>query len=136
MTTVKEAKEISIFIIEDGEVVETNLYDHVMGSVDETTSPVGVMPRFHIRHGEMFYSTDLHGRLRTTINKEGKFEVWSWGVLGNNPRFIEEFETEEQAEDWLFQRVFEVDFMQDDQRDTSYYHSKDEANKVLHERHL
>ncbi len=128
MTTVKEAKEQIILIIEDGEIVETSLYDHVMGSVDETTSPVGVMPRFHIRHQDKHCWYKLLNKVR---NDEGKFEVWTWGVRGNNPNLIEAFDTEEQAKDWLFQRVYEVDFIQDDQRNTSYYHSKDDAAKAL-----
>jgi hypothetical protein len=131
--TAKDAKKTIIFIIENGEIVETNLFDHVMGSVDETTSPVGVMRRFHIRHRDNHHLSDRRGLLKTTINKEGKFEVWTWGVRGNNPRFIQEFETEDQAEDWLFQRTYEADFVQDDQRNTSYYHSQEDAAHALSE---
>jgi len=46
---------------------------------DETTSPNGVEPRRHIRE------------------KDGKFQVWSWGVNGNHPYFIEEFDLEKEA---------------------------------------
>ena len=47
---------------------------------DETTSPRGVEPRLHIRE------------------RDGKFDVWTWGPAGNFPRKLDTFDTEEEAE--------------------------------------
>lgn len=119
-----EAENTKTFVIEHQNVIETNLYDFVMKSIDETTSPVGVMPRIHVRHESFSCSYGLRNRVN---NNEGKYEVWSWGVSGNNSSFIEEFETREEAENYIFQLVFKYDFISDDQRDTSYYFSIQEA---------
>lgn len=123
-----EAENTKIFVFENQSVIETNLYDFVMLSVDETTSPVGVMPRIHVRHESFYCSWGLKNRVN---NDEGKYEVWTWGVSGNNSSFIEEFETREEAENYIFQLVFKYDFIFDDQRDTSYYFSIQEAESEL-----
>jgi hypothetical protein len=54
--TVEEAKATTIFVFSDYEnceIVETTLYDHVMESVDETTTPHGVAPRDFIEEVEI-----------------------------------------------------------------------------------
>lgn len=124
----EEAKRINIYVVDDTDIVETKLYDFVMLSVDETTSPVGVMPRIHVRHENFSCSYGLRNRVN---NNEGNYEVWTWGVKGNNPSFIEEFETREEADNYIFQLVFKYDFISDDQRDTSYYFSVQEAESEL-----
>ena len=49
--TQKEAKNTEIFIINDeGNVEKTTLYEHVMESQEETTSPRGVEPKVHVRY--------------------------------------------------------------------------------------
>ncbi len=120
MVTVKEAKDTTIFTIVNGEVVKNNLYDFVMESVDETTSPRGVEPRIHVRPDE----------------DAGTFEVWTWGVRGNNPVYLMSFNTKEEAEDWVFERVFEFDFLEDDQRDISYFDTPEEAQALINERNI
>lgn len=123
----QEAQSKTVFVFNyQGEIEETNLYDHIMESKDETTSPVGVMGRLHIRHED--------GHISHVHNDEGKYEVWTWGPSGNNPRFIGVFETEEEAEEYLFDMIYSYDFMEDDQRDTSYFDTYEEALKLQQER--
>jgi len=118
--TKKEAQSKTVYVFDyNGEIEQTNLYDFIMESKDETTSPVGVMGRLHIRHED--------GHISHVHNDEGNYEVWTWGILGNNPRFIEEFETEEGAEEHIFDKVYSYDFMEDDQRDISYFDTYEEA---------
>jgi len=113
--TAKQAKETRIFVIENGAIEETNLYDFVNISIDETTSPNGVAPRIHVRENE----------------EEGTFEIWTWGILGNNPKFITSLETEEMADDWCFNDTYESDFMNDDQRNTWFSCNYEEALQEL-----
>lgn len=58
------------------------------------------------------------------------YEVWYWGV-GGKASFVSEFETEEEAEDYIFQKTYEYDFQKDDQRDTVFWESYDEAMQEL-----
>jgi hypothetical protein len=96
------------FVVEDYEIKEGNLYDFIMESMDKTTSPRGVESRLHIKESE------------------DKYQVWTWGLAGNNPQLIEEFDTLEEAEESIFQKIYQFDFMADDQRDTQYFiHRKD-----------
>lgn len=96
-----------------------SLYDFIMKSVDETTSPRGVEARLHIRHNE----------------EDNAFEIWSWGVGGNHPKFTGiQSEIEEEMQQCLFQMIYDFDFLQDDQRDTCYYGSMEEAEAAMAER--
>ncbi len=102
------------------EVVKKNLYDFVMESAKETTSPRGVTAKLHIREDEE--------------NEEEPFEIWTWGVNGNHPHKLSSFETEEEAQDELFRMVFDYDFETDDQRDTTYFSTQEEAEEGKIER--
>jgi len=106
--TIESAKNTKIFVINaDNKVEETTLYDWVMISEDITTTPLGCGARMHHRK-----------------NDDGNFEIWSWGINGNNPKYAgETFETEEEADDYLFQLVFDFELAKDDQRSTFYAHS-------------
>jgi hypothetical protein len=129
--TVAEAKNTEIFIINDESKVEkTNLYDHVIISEAETTTPYGVVPRYFVEE-----------------EYDGKWVISSWGIGGNNySRLIDAdyrdeysrgysfYDSKEEAEDALFNIIFEVEFMKDDQRDTWYSHCKEEAERVAAER--
>lgn len=118
-TTIKTAKDNTIFYInEDLEVESTTELEFIMRSVDETTSPMGVMPRLHIREN----------------NDENTFEVWTWGTSGNNAKFIKSFEIKEEADEFIFQKTYEYDFMEDDQRDTQYFFNEEEAQALADER--
>jgi hypothetical protein len=126
MKTALQAQNTEIFVIEDNKVEKTNLYDFVMISASETTSPVGIMPHMHIRHEDYFCR---YGRLNSVNNDEGHYEVWLWGHSGNGSTFVQEFETESEAEDFIFERTYLYDFEKDDQRDTCFYESYEEANE-------
>jgi hypothetical protein len=76
----------TVFVIENDEIVECKISD-LDGYIDITTTPRGVAPRLHLRDNEL----------------------WSWGVQGNSPYKIREFETEEQAQEALEDR-FADDF--------------------------
>lgn len=119
------------FITEGFTIESDDLYNFVIKSTEETTSPVGVMSKLHIRHED--YSCS-YGKRNAVKNSEGLFEVWSWGATGNGQRFIESFETEDQAEDFIFQHTFEYDFLTDDQRDTTFYYTIEEAQSELIQR--
>ena len=116
--SVKEAKETIVFIINyKGEIVETTLYDHVIKSADETTSPRGVMTRIFVEEIEADH-----------------YAVKSWGVGGRGPaKTIDTFNTEEEARDNWYSRIYNFDFMADDQRDTNYYLTRAEAEQHLAE---
>lgn len=111
METMNEAKNTVVYVInhETLEIEETNLYDWIMISAETTTSPRGWEMKLHVReNGE-------------------KFDVWSWGVRGNNPVFVETFDTEEEAEDHIFQLTWEFDFSKDDQRNTFFCQNYNEV---------
>lgn len=117
--TVKEAQEQKVFVFDhDLNIHETTLYEHVMDSAELTTSPRGVGMKLHIRENSESFDND-----GDVIENEKPYEVWSWGINGNNPRFGGEcFYTEEEAEDHIFQQTYKFDFLPDDQRRTDYYH--------------
>ena len=131
--TIQEAKETRIFYFnQDGEIEEGSLYDFVMESVDETTSPRGVEPRIHIRHRKEEIIIE-EGYLDGEIIPEA-WEIWSWGVQGSNPHKLEECETEEKALQNVFDKVFTYDFIPDDQRDTFYSENREDLEKIKKER--
>lgn len=94
--------------------VEAHDYRNMISeNVDETTTPMGVAPRFHIRENE----------------KDNSFELWTWGASGNNPRLVWSFETKEEAEIALFQ-TFERDFHNNDNA-PSIYITEEKASTAL-----
>ena len=64
-----------VYTIENGQIVECTLRDFVDGSIDETTTPHGIGPRYHLRG----------------------LDLWTWGHAGNNPCCINTFDTEADA---------------------------------------
>lgn len=115
--------------IEDVDVVTENLFDFIWASVEETTSPRGVAPKLHIR---------VNGVCNTVCgdyqNEEDCcIEVWTWGVGGNNPHFIQEFQTISEAEDFLFEKCYDYDFQNECNRSTFYTEDFEEAQKEASE---
>lgn len=134
MTTVKEAKETKIFIIEDERIRATTLYDFVMISAEETTSPRGVENKLHIREKEQqcsCYNTDndtYDGQCpKCYMGVETVYEVWNWGFRGQFPKLIETFDTVTQAEDFIFDRTYQYDFLEDCCRSIFFCYTYDEA---------
>lgn len=114
MNTIQEAKEKMIYFINENlEVEEMSEYEFIMLSADETTTPRGVGMRWHTRENE----------------ETNMIEVWTWGVRGNNPRYLEQFQTIEEADQFIFEKTYEYDFMEDDQRPTWYTENKEEAEE-------
>lgn len=102
MTTKKQAQETKISVIENGKVVQTTLYEHIMKSAERVTSPGGIEPRLHIREAG------------------NAFAVHLWDHRENGTQFIESFHTREEAEEFIFQKIWIYDFLEDDQRDIRY----------------
>jgi hypothetical protein len=114
----QEAQQKEIYILTSkGEIEKTNLYDFVMSFAYETTSPQGVEPRLHIRQNE----------------DDNTFEVWTWGVRGQNLREIGSGLTEEEAIDWIYSSVYCTDF-EYSSKSTIYFESEEDAENDLAER--
>jgi hypothetical protein len=112
----KAAKATIIFLIDSKklEVYESNLYDHVMESAEWTTANVGNAQKLHIEYNELY-------------------ELREWNRYGGY-RVIEIYEAITDAEEELFDKVYRFDFQNDDQRDTSYFDTKEEAEVELEDR--
>jgi len=141
-TTAKEAKETTIFVLNyKNEIEETNLYDHVMRSNNETTSPRGVEPiKFYEEVGDNWRyketkqdvdpeDEDVKG---SDIEEYSLFIVYKWyfGKKQEQARF----ESEEEAEQYLFEWVYDYDFQTDDQRSTHWFDTFEEAEEELAEK--
>jgi hypothetical protein len=125
--SVKEAKETIVFVLNfNGEIEETTLYDHVTESAEETTSPRGVMTKLFVDNYVEYFDRGL---------EEESKEVWAlkqWGFSGKSPaKIIATFDTEEEANDEWYTRVYNFDFQNDDQRDTSFFLTRAEAEQHL-----
>ena len=64
------------------------------------------------------------------------YVISSWGVGGNNyssgkSHYSNVFLSEDKANDELFNRTYNYDFLPDDQRDTRYFYTEDEAFDAL-----
>lgn len=110
MTTVKQAKEITIYVIdnETSMVSATALYNHVMLFEDENKQST----RFDDEEGVWYI--DNHRVNRSTTR-------------GNIP-----FDTEEEAEDDIFDNIYNYDF--EKSTGTEYFSSEKEAEDVIIER--
>lgn len=114
----QQALNTKIFVINGHkmEVEETTLYDHVVESAEETTSPRGVMTKLFVQENE----------------EESTWEVRQWEPNGRS-RVVDSYSTEEEARDEWYIRTYNYDFMPDDQRDTRYWANKEEADSALQE---
>lgn len=120
--TAQQARNTTVFVINNykNEIEEITLFDHIIESAEETTSPRGVEHKLYINEGE---------------DKEGNL-VWflkEWKP-GGKSHIIDKFPTEEAADEEKFQRIWKYDFMTDDQRDTMYWSTREEAEAELKER--
>lgn len=99
----------AVFTIEDGEVVEHILSDLCRDYADETTSPRGVEPRFHLRGTEL----------------------WTRGVGGQNPDLVMACDSEEEAVHALY-LSFRYDLISGD-NNPIVYNTREEAENDLRE---
>jgi hypothetical protein len=161
--TLKQAQETTVFEIRDGKVIERNLYDKMLDSRDETTTPRGVGPRefieectFEVDPNDFDDEDALEAEFRS-INSfsrkssredfeechDGTFVLtyWvisSWGVGGNNYRSgkaspFDMFFSLEEAEERLFEYL-KVDYDKDWDNSCNCFFTREEALEVLQER--
>lgn len=142
------AEETTIFIVNKNLIEETNLYDFVMISEDETTSPRGVAPRiFYEKNEQILYRfidnividefdyEELNDEDRKfyTIETNEWFEMRTWGCTGNREKSLGyRFDTEEEAQNFIYEGIYNFDFQGDCNRRT-YYHLtyEDALNEVI-----
>lgn len=78
----------------EGQIKQVNYKELVWQFVDMTTTPCGAAARLHVRE------------------EATRFEGWTWGHQGNFPKQIQVFDTQEEADEWLFKGA-EMDFQND-----------------------
>lgn len=101
----KDTLATKIFVIEKGKIEETTIGE-MDGYIDQTTTPYGIGPRFHVRGTE----------------------VWTWGHNGNCPALVEAFETEAEAEARI-EEFAVIDFW--NCSEFLVFRSRDKAEKFL-----
>ena len=112
---IQEATNLTVYIInDDGTIVESSMYDLVMRSLDYTTTPMGVAPRYHKREAD-----------------DGSFEVWTWGHQGSFPKRVSAGLDDDEADEELF-RFAEMDF-DNDCHTPSWFGTRAEAEAFLAE---
>jgi len=89
-----------------------------MESAEETTAPAGVERIYHIRSPRIGY--------------EGVYELRKWVGTGSRSIMLDVFFNEEEAKEALFQ-FHQIEFEQDDQRNTAYYSTLEEAQAAYNE---
>lgn len=133
----QEARNTTIFFIQDGHVESDTLFNFVTESAEEVTSPRGIWTKLFVE--EMLAMVDLpesHPDYAEGENEQGeavKYGLFEW-TGGHKKTLIQTYDTKEAAEDEWYTRIYNYDFMSDDQRDTMYYSSTEEAEKELSER--
>jgi hypothetical protein len=158
----EEAKTTDVFEIENGNILEINLYEKMSRSLDETTTPRGVGGRLFIEEHEFELDPDdfENGEIdedefiksigMTKSSKEdfefckhsGKyilkyFVISSWGFTGNKYQsgegsFDREFLTKEEADEKMFEYL-KVDFDGDWDNSCNCYYTREEAVEALAE---
>lgn len=119
MTTVKEAQETTIYIVNRNNMIEeTNLYDHVMNFESENK----LTSEYH-EDEEIDEETG-------TITDNGKWRLRYHRVNRPSHLLDEEFETEEEADDEIFDRIYRIDFERANE-DTLYFYSEEEARRDI-----
>ena len=116
MTTIQDYQR-PVFIINPDNEVEQMTYEEYLNEYhsDDTTSPHGVANRIHIREkrGDIYTNVDTAENINESdydnLDEDEQdnykwvgeatiaWEVWTWGVLGNNPRYLDTYDTEEEA---------------------------------------
>jgi len=81
--TTKELEQ-QVFWLFNSKIVEGTFRELLDEARDETTTPNGVAPRYHIRlTDEAAQAEHDNGDNKATINNG--YELWSWGIAGNHP---------------------------------------------------
>lgn len=127
------SKKKDVFIIgQDGEIRNVNYKELVFQYAIQTTTPNGIGAVYHIRDAVWFkvgegisdlyrIKEEAEDRAADILQDTGnniqivdvaRFEAWTWGVSGCNPKYICVFDTQEQADQWLFECA-QIDFIAD-----------------------
>lgn len=123
MKTAQQVKDQVIFIIENNVVEQTTLWDHIAASAREVCSPRGVMY-------EMFVEEVENAVYMGDVVEGKKWALKEWKANGH-AKVIDLFDTEEEADTEWFRLHEAYDFAKDDQRNTSYWNTREEAEKEL-----
>lgn len=115
-----EAKETTVFEIEDGVIKEVNLYDKMSRSVEECCSPRGVMPRYFMEGEE-------------DEEDERSYCVSMWRKGDNRYQTIETNLTLDEAEASLFHKL-EIDFDADWDNSCNIFYTFEEAEQTQADR--
>lgn len=116
-----QAKNEQIWVIMDnGFPEQTNLYDWVMKFEDED--------KLVITHDEEPEQDEAGNWYDANTEWKVIFKR-----VNRSSQFVESFESEEEAENFCFNRIFEYDFNEANE-DTSYFYSEKEAEDVIIER--
>ncbi len=122
----------------DLRITNDNLYDFIMQSAEETTSPRGVENKLHIREKEQECS--CWDEEKDTYDVKCKkcykgtelvYQVWDWGFRGQYPKLIDTFDTESEADDFILNKTYQYDFCNDDRRNTIFFDTIEEAKENL-----
>lgn len=117
--TFKHASNTPVYCIdESGVVYERTLLEHVLASAEEVCSPRGREKKLFIQDVSEWHEDER--------DNNSAYALREWCADGKS-RQIDLFDTEEEAKDEWFRRIMEYDFSRDDQRDTRYYYTFDDA---------
>jgi hypothetical protein len=142
----KESKETTVFAIDKDGVYQVNLYDFIMESAEETTTPHGVDKIDYVREllGDVYKHengnliNEYEYNLLEDEDKDNysffgeapiKWELRKWIGHGSKSILSMDYDNEEDAQQALFEANI-YDFEKDDQRDTSYYLTEGEAKQA------
>ena len=127
-----------VFVVDGGKIVESAIRD-LSGYIDETTTPHGVAPRFHVRKVAKFSvgpedfdsreDAECYAVDGEQIVEGISHQLWTWGFGGNNPKCVDRFESEDAA-----QAALEETFLNDFYACSIYWFTtREEAEKALAE---
>ena len=121
--------EEKVYRIFDGKIEEITYKELLRDHADETTTPNGVAPRFHIRLNDEAAQAE-HDNGNRSAEIAGGYQLWSWGTGGNNPFFTgKDFDTEAEAELALYD-TFVYDL---EKSDCSWSFYKSQLEEILKE---
>lgn len=133
--TAKEAQETNVWVIDEQRPVQTSLFDHVMKSAELTTSPRGVEMKLFVRECtvecDCFDEDEFDSKCEQCNNGlKTVYELKYWEA-GGRSMLIDTYETEDEVANEIFNRTYDYDFEKDDQRDTMYFNSQQEAESEI-----
>lgn len=153
LLSAKEARNTTIFAIcYNGipEVQEMSLHEFICESAEETTTPRGVGYKMFTREviGGIFqrvgFSETISEAEYDNLTEEEQddykfigeapvaYQLCEWKPNGR-VHVIDTYETEEAVNDEWYTRTYNYDFTPDDQRDTRYWFTREEAEAELKE---